>query len=702
MNSQILCPHDRVEFPAGIPGRYRGPDLTRVLGVLIIAAAILLAPAEAVAQASSEDPLLDNPAADLVAATELLLFEEIEEVVSAARRPQPISFSTALVSVVSNEQIHYSGYPSIPELLLSVPGMDVLSVNRNSVALGVRGLHHQFADRTLLLIDGRDATNPVFGGFDLQGLPISSVDIKRIEVIRGPGGAAWGANAFNGVINIITKSPKDDPGFRVFSSINDLGDDQTGFAYADTRDDWGYRLSGGHEDRESSDTAIPDNDFHSRDFAQRDYFNASLNGKPGAKTELSFGLAGVVNTQGDAEMAGYPLESDIRGLNEQEMVRSFGRMDYDLNAVTHGYLQVTGKHQRDDYHGLYHANLLTSEFDCQVDSRQIEDHELSFGTSARWVEIKTERTQPEDMLSTLRENEYWLGAFAIDAWRPSESLTIEGQFRADWYSPIGTDWSGRLSTLYSVDTQQDHILRLSGAKAFRTPLLGLRELTSSRVLLPSPPYPSDMYGLTLIPTPDLRNEQIYSLEAGYSGRINHAVDVRVNAYYSMYEDLIGGESDETLSGRVVALENIGGAEAAGVEGELTYNSPIGALTAWFALNDFTPEHPTQSLRAYYPAQHKAGLSWRYHLQQYWTVEARNRWSSETGVDEDDLIAGDIGPSFNRVDAVTTLALAQGKAHIQIGINDVADDTRSEVMSIGSFTAHETPGRTIFGRLELRF
>ncbi|MFC1573494.1 TonB-dependent receptor plug domain-containing protein, partial [Candidatus Eisenbacteria bacterium] len=670
MNNQITNLTGRSYHPAGNLLEAAGHRLMNLLCFLLLAFSLVVVPASAdegaqsgndermdsgpLSYGSSEQEVpIDDASGDFGDATELLLFEEIEEVVSAARRPQPISFSTATVSVINSEQIHYSGYPSIPDLLYSVPGMDILASTRNKIALGMRGLHHHYADRTLLLIDGRDATNPIAGGFDLLRIPLSSVDIKRIEVIRGPGGAAWGANAFNGVINIITKKPQDDPGFRVYSSLSNHGDDQTGFAYAATRDDWSYRLSGGHEDRESSGNAISDSEFYSRDFSRHDYFKASLYGKSGAKTDLSFGLSGIFSTQGDFEMAGFPM--DPRGKEKQDLVYSFARADYLFDSVTNAYLQLAGKYQSDDWHGVYNGRAYTYELDGQVDTRRIDQHDLSFGTSARWTYAQSKRKLPEDLLPSLHEDEYWLGVFAIDAWHPSDALVVEAQVRADYYSPLGTDWSGRLCTLYSLDSQQDHVVRLSGAKAFRAPMLAIRRLDSQRIKLPAPPYPPDTYGMRLIRPENMQNEQIYSLEAGYAARLSNGLDLRLNAYYSRYESLVGGDTELTPNGQLVWLDNMGGADAGGLETEFAYTSPLGVLTAWYALNDFMTDTHDQSVRAYLPARHKIGMSWRFHLRHNLTVDARNRWTGETRHDPADIITGGNAPSVNRVDLVTTLA-----------------------------------------------
>jgi iron complex outermembrane recepter protein len=131
------------------------------------------------------------------------------EVTSVSKYPQTFFESAAAISVISDEDIARSGVRSIPDALRLVPGMTVASMDSHSWAISARGLTDLLSDRLLVMIDGRTVYSPLFAGtfWDLQNYPLA--DIARIEVIRGPGGALWGANAVNGVVNIVTKSSQD-------------------------------------------------------------------------------------------------------------------------------------------------------------------------------------------------------------------------------------------------------------------------------------------------------------------------------------------------------------------------------------------------------------------------------------------------------------------------------------------------------------
>ena len=134
------------------------------------------------------------------------------EVTSVSKKEQKLSQVAAAIFVITQEDIRRSGATNIPDLLRMVPGLEVAQINSDTWAISARGFNLQFANKLLVLIDGRAVYTPLFGGvhWDTQDVPLE--DIERIEVIRGPGGTVWGANAVNGVINIITKKAADTQG----------------------------------------------------------------------------------------------------------------------------------------------------------------------------------------------------------------------------------------------------------------------------------------------------------------------------------------------------------------------------------------------------------------------------------------------------------------------------------------------------------
>src|SRR5438067_2403930 len=127
------------------------------------------------------------------------------EVTSVAKRPQRVADAAAAVFVITQEDIRRSGAASIPEALRMVPGLQVARIDENKWAIGSRGFNGRFDNKLLVLIDGRSVYTPLFSGVYWNVQDVMLEDVDRIEVIRGPGATLWGANAVDGVINIITK-----------------------------------------------------------------------------------------------------------------------------------------------------------------------------------------------------------------------------------------------------------------------------------------------------------------------------------------------------------------------------------------------------------------------------------------------------------------------------------------------------------------
>lgn len=211
-------------------------------------------------------------------------------ITSATKKTQRLSDTAAAVFVISREDIRRSGATAIPELLRMAPGVEVARIDSNKWAITARGFNGRFANKLLVLFDGRTVYSPLFSGVFWDQQNYLMEDIERIEVIRGPGASLWGANAVNGVINIITRKAKDTQGVLAtgaggshesFGGIRYGGkyDNDTyyrgyskyynhsGFPAARgfRRDDsWNYSVSGFRVDRElsSKDSVTVQGDFH--------------------------------------------------------------------------------------------------------------------------------------------------------------------------------------------------------------------------------------------------------------------------------------------------------------------------------------------------------------------------------------------------------------------------------------------------------
>ncbi len=137
----------------------------------------------------------------------------LDTVVSTVERKEStVGRTPAAVFVITREMIRRSGARHVPEVLRMAPGVQVAQIDANKWAVSIRGFNGRFANKLLVQIDGRSVYNPLFGGvfWDAQGVLLE--DVERIEVVRGPGGTVWGANAVNGVVNIVTRKAADTHG----------------------------------------------------------------------------------------------------------------------------------------------------------------------------------------------------------------------------------------------------------------------------------------------------------------------------------------------------------------------------------------------------------------------------------------------------------------------------------------------------------
>ena len=188
---------------------FAGEDGLLSKTALILAAVILLSTGQALAQ--PQDSSGKTSSSDSALDTYLGFYQE-EEVTLVSRKGEKLFDTAAAVYVITHEDIHRSGATNIPDALRMIPGVQVAQISANKWAISIRGFNEEFANKLLVLIDGRNVYTPLYGGvyWDMQNVMLD--DVERIEVVRGSGGTLWGANAVNGVINIITKSAKDTQG----------------------------------------------------------------------------------------------------------------------------------------------------------------------------------------------------------------------------------------------------------------------------------------------------------------------------------------------------------------------------------------------------------------------------------------------------------------------------------------------------------
>jgi iron complex outermembrane recepter protein len=184
-----------------------------------------------------------------------LEFEDLMriKVTSVSKREELLSTAPAAVHVLSGESIRRSGATSLPEALRYVPGVNVARLDAHTWAVSSRGFNEAFANKLLVMIDGRSIYTPLFSGVSWDQQDVMFEDLDRIEVVRGPGATLWGANAVNGVVNIITKHAKDTQGLLISGGG---GTEERGFGAVryggKINDQMFYRVYGKYFDRDDS------------------------------------------------------------------------------------------------------------------------------------------------------------------------------------------------------------------------------------------------------------------------------------------------------------------------------------------------------------------------------------------------------------------------------------------------------------------
>lgn len=616
-----------------------------------------------------------------------LLFEDFDVVVTASRSEQSVALSPVPVSILDADDIRFSGVREVQELLAFVPGVDAFRIGRNQWAIGVRGLHQVSSDRTLLLVNGRNASNPIFGGFDLQRQPIFLHDIARIEVVRGPAGGAWGANAFNGVINIIEKNPRDTTGVFLSQRLNEFGDTRTTARFGDATDDYAWRLSTEFEEYEATGTPIGNDGTGvvvapARDFARTRKFAYNGLWDVSSSTSLDLGIAYAHTERGSSPFLNQQFLTDDR----IDFVRSHTKLLFNEGDPTNGYIQWHGTFQDTSLPSQYRHTAYDNAFEGQVNFSPADGHAMSAGATLRLVNAAVSQDRATDAIPAQTVGDQWAGAFLSDRWTINDRWTFEGQARVDWYSQTEVDWAARLALLRKLDDEGRHVLRIAGARAFRTPQTAIQDLSSARV-----PIAPGLFGFNIIDPATLDNEHIYSAEIGYTGRVADVVTFRADAYYQHYNDLtqiFNPPEPPPVVGRLFAsINNASEANAYGTEIELTVEQDQYEFSAWYAYNEFDITGGTGfDTRAFLPAKHKAGLSGRLHIDDQLTLNANYRYAAESR----ERATVFESPDSHRLDLAATIALPRSIGEFQFGVLDALDQTDKGYRSVSS------PGLTQFG------
>jgi iron complex outermembrane receptor protein len=457
------------------------------------------------------------------------------EVTSVARGPQRLLQAPAAIQVITAEDIHRSGATSLPEALRLADNLEVAQINAHDWAISARGFNANLANKLLVLIDGRAVYTPLYGGvlWNVQDCPLE--DIDRIEVISGPGGTLWGANAVNGVINIVTKSAADTQGLyasgaggeqlreqedlrygtqlgtaavRVYGKYTDYGDEVTS-AGGSAQDAWRMARGGFRVDGEAS--------AEDHWTVQGDLYN-------GTEEDGAIGEAG----QSGGNVLGRWTHSAPGGNSLSVQVyydHTFLSQPFAASPPAQYYTGFPAASLTD--------NLDTTDLDFQDaflwGARQrltwgLEyraTHEADFDPS---VVRFTPAALDQVLYSGFLQDEILL---ATDV-----SLTIGSKLEHNDYTGFETEPSARIR--WNLSAEQ--LVWGALSRAVRTPSRYDHDLVVPSGLVDAPP-PYQFPSAYLTGNPDFKPETLTAYEAGYRAVLGPKLTGSLSTFYNDYQDL---------------------------------------------------------------------------------------------------------------------------------------------------------------------
>jgi len=464
------------------------------------------------------------------------------EVTSVARQPQSLYDAPAAVYVISNEDIRRSGATSIPEALRLAPGINVARINANVWAITARGFNGRYANKLLVMQDGRSLYNPIFSGVYWNTQDLLLEDIERIEVIRGPVAALWGANAVNGVINIITKSAQQTPG-GLLSVATGSEERYLAGARQSVRlnEATALRLYAKGFERDASRSG--DGDNHDDWRMLRGGFR--LDWRPPTDNELSVQGGLYRGTAGETFFIPDPAAADfVRSFDADTRLTGghlLGRWQHTFSAHSDLALQLYYDRARnsDEVAG---QDRETFDVDLQHSFQPLPRHKLLWGADFR---SSRDRTKTGEIISFVPQDEKveLFAAFVQDQWVLREDrlrLVFGTQLEHNDFS--GCELQPTLRLIWTPQPFQ----ALWGAvsRAVRTPSRAEAGIVFKQPILPplsaANPFPVPLQP-ALVGDPGFGSEEVWSLELGGRWRPVPNVFFDLSLFYNQYNNLLSAD-----------------------------------------------------------------------------------------------------------------------------------------------------------------
>ncbi|NEV62440.1 TonB-dependent receptor plug domain-containing protein [Thiorhodococcus minor] len=462
-------------------------------------------------------------AADSLTTLKRLSLEELAdlEVSIVSRRPERLADSAAAVYVLTAEDIRRSGYTSIPELLRLVPGFAVARIDTAEWAIGTRGFNGRFANKLLVMIDGRSVYTPLFSGVFWEAFDTLLEDIERIEVIRGPGASSWGSNAVNGVVNIITKRASETQGGLVSGT---WGDRQHGGAvrYGTSAGERGAMRIWAKYHESLPEPAI----------GSQDGDDDLTRSRAGFRGDWDLTPVDSLSAQGDLQST----DSDDPTLDggdvmlQWDHVRPSGATDSLRLSYERGRLETGAGSE------LISEDLDTIDTEYRHRFVPWDRHDLNWGLGYRWYRSRIQG-------SALNGADPANRVFDLFSTFVQDEITL---LDARWYLTLGakiehndfTGWEIQPSVRLRWTPQPSTTLWGAISRAVRTPSRGELDLVGESAELSGE---SSAYGLPVVyrttGTSAMESETLIAYEAGYRWRPSAHLGLDVALFYNDYDEL---------------------------------------------------------------------------------------------------------------------------------------------------------------------
>jgi len=630
------------------------------------------------------------------------------EITSASKKTQRVGNVPAAVYVLTQDEIRRSGANNLPEALRLVPGVHVGQIDNNNWAVGVRGFQGLFANKLLVLIDGRSVYSPLFSGVHWGLRDVLLEDVDRVEVIRGPGASVWGANAVNGVINVITKSANETKGRLaklgvgtqgdVIGSARQGGEASSNVAYrvyakAERRDALEFQGADANDDRRSERLGFRVDASPSTDDTWSLHGGLFANRVGETKSVLSLTAPFSGTAESNAAFGGaHLLGSWTRRLadGDEVTVQSY----YDRTTWDNGVYLGT------DY------TIDTVDLDVTHRMTLSDTHDLVWGGGYRLNLIDTENG--DDVTFDGDRQDSLFSGFVQD-----EVSLYEDRVRLTFgtkleHNPF-TGFEVQPTARALVAPHPDHVAWVAVSRAVRTPSPAETDTTTRlAVVLPNglSPIPT---AIDLIPNDDANAEDLIALEAGYRVQPTPALNLDLALFYNIYDDILQPvEQTTTISALPPAvlttqrLENIGEALAYGFELAAEYQvQPWWHLRSAYGLTVIDAEADSDSTAAILNAEALEEATPRNQALVRSSMDLRKNVELDVTLRYVDKVERFDIPSYTAVDVRLGWQPADG-VELSLTGQNLFDGEHPEYQSeANSPVATEVP-RSVFARLTLRF